>query len=91
MSTNDITGDRLVSKANSQAYRDQYDVIFGPKKETPMRKIYYWPDGYWCDKCELPYVEHKSDDFATFEVGYELEDHTVDEIVQGTLRAERHL
>jgi|688.fasta_scaffold1156027_1 hypothetical protein len=28
MSTNDITGDRLVSKAASKAYGDRYDMIF---------------------------------------------------------------
>lgn len=28
MSTNDVTGDRLVSKAASKAYGDNYDMIF---------------------------------------------------------------
>lgn len=29
--TNDVTGDRLVSKANNKDYRDNYDKIFGKK------------------------------------------------------------
>lgn len=32
-SHNDITGDALVSKRNNDAYRDNYDRIFGKKKE----------------------------------------------------------
>lgn len=31
---NDVTGDRIASKANSQAYRDGMDRIFGPKKRS---------------------------------------------------------
>lgn len=31
-STNDITGDYLVNKATTDAYRDGYDRIFGKKK-----------------------------------------------------------
>jgi hypothetical protein len=91
MSKNDITGDRLVSRTTSDAYRDHYDAIFGKKKETTMRKIYYWPDGHWCDKCDLPYTDHKSDDFSSFEVSYELMDEAIDNMVQGALRAERCL
>lgn len=29
---NDVTGYRIASKANSQAYRDSYEAIFGKKK-----------------------------------------------------------
>ena len=32
MSSNDITGARLVSKANTKEYEDNYDRIFGKKK-----------------------------------------------------------
>lgn len=34
---NDITGDTIATKATTQAYRDNYDAIFGKKKkpETP--------------------------------------------------------
>lgn len=32
MSINDITGDALISRASSDAYRDNYDRIFGKKK-----------------------------------------------------------
>jgi hypothetical protein len=31
MSTNDITGDEIKSKPTTQAYRDNYDLIFGNK------------------------------------------------------------
>jgi hypothetical protein len=31
--TNDITGDTLVSKAANNAYRNNWDAIFGPKQE----------------------------------------------------------
>ena len=30
---NDITGDSIKSKTSSQAYRDNWDAIFGKKKE----------------------------------------------------------
>ena len=33
--TNDITGDRLTSKGNSDKFRDSFDLIFG-KKEIPV-------------------------------------------------------
>ncbi len=30
---NPVTGDRLVSKASNQKYRDNWDAIFGNKKD----------------------------------------------------------
>jgi hypothetical protein len=33
MSRNEHTGDKLVSKANSDDYRDNYDAIFGVKEK----------------------------------------------------------
>jgi hypothetical protein len=35
--TNDVTGDKLINKRNSDAYRDNWDAIFG-KKEVPPPK-----------------------------------------------------
>lgn len=35
---NDITGDALVSKVTSDAYRSEYDRIFGKKKEEQTTK-----------------------------------------------------
>ncbi len=32
---NDITGDAIQTKGNSNAYRDNYDLIWGKKKMTP--------------------------------------------------------
>lgn len=38
-STNDVTHDRLVSKANSQQYRDNWEKAFAkPKPETKDKK-----------------------------------------------------
>lgn len=31
---NDITGDSLISKTNSESYRNNYDLIFGKKGKT---------------------------------------------------------
>jgi hypothetical protein len=31
--TNDITKDKLISKPNSDAYRDNFDAIFNKKKK----------------------------------------------------------
>ena len=36
MSTNNITGDNLISKANSKAYADNYDRIFRKVDETDI-------------------------------------------------------
>ena len=35
---NEITGDALVSKRNNDNYRDNYDRIFGKKKNVPQPK-----------------------------------------------------
>ena len=35
---NDITGDALVSKTPTDAYRDGWDAIFG-KKKTPLEQL----------------------------------------------------
>lgn len=56
-----------------------------------MRKIYYWPDGFWCDKTDLPYIDKRSDDFGWFEVGYEMEDETIDNMVHIKCAGERNL
>lgn len=57
MSKNDITGDALVSKAATQAYRDNYDLIFR-KDETPsdeqLQQFGYAPGDYYfkCARCK---------------------------------------
>tara|TARA_R110000803_G_scaffold172100_2_gene235018 strand:- start:795 stop:1049 length:255 start_codon:yes stop_codon:yes gene_type:complete len=33
--TNDITGDRLISRANSDKFKDNFDRIFGKKEAAP--------------------------------------------------------
>lgn len=30
---NDVTGDNIQSKVNSQAYKDNWDLVFGKKKD----------------------------------------------------------
>lgn len=32
---NDVTGDQIKSRGNSQQYKDNWDAIFGKKKEQP--------------------------------------------------------
>jgi len=60
MSTkNDITGDSLVSKASNEAYRNNFDNIFGKKKEQQTVNEYDdehdHEDGEWtCDHCGGP-------------------------------------
>ena len=34
--TNDITGDKLITKTTNDNYRDNYDRIFGKKKNVPQ-------------------------------------------------------
>lgn len=34
---NDITGDSLISKVNSETYRNNYDLIFGKGKKNEQR------------------------------------------------------
>ena len=36
-SRNDITGDEIKSKASNKAYEDNYDRIFGKKKEKTLK------------------------------------------------------
>jgi rubrerythrin len=38
-STNDITGARLVSKANTKEFEDNYDLIFGKKEDKVDKQI----------------------------------------------------
>ena len=38
MSTNNITGDALISKVNSQSYSDNYDAIFRKKLTEPIKE-----------------------------------------------------
>lgn len=36
---NDITGDSIQTRGTSEAYRDNYDLIFGKKKKTEAEKF----------------------------------------------------
>lgn len=36
---NDITGDSIQTRGTSDAYRDNYDLIFGKKKKTEAEKF----------------------------------------------------
>jgi len=56
---NDITGDSLVSKVATETYRDNWDLIFKPKKDTAMidehDNEHDHEDGEWtCDVCGGP-------------------------------------
>lgn len=54
--TNDITGDKLVSKASNDAYRDNWDAIFG-KKEVIVEERIPGPDD--CKTCGYGIEEHE--------------------------------
>ena len=62
----------------SQMVKDTCGI---PEKASQMRTIYFWPDGTWCDQGELGQYLHKSDDYGTLDVSYDLEDSSVDFIV----------
>ena len=42
MTKNEITGDKLISKKNSDAYRDNYDQIFNKKVDKVIEKKFHW-------------------------------------------------
>lgn len=46
MSTNDITGDRMVSRANTEAFENNYDAIFRKKQKAK----------YSVQRGEVPYL-----------------------------------
>ena len=52
MTKNDITGDKLISKSNSEAYRDNYDNIFKKEKE-------YQPVSHWWWIAVLPFLVYE--------------------------------
>lgn len=64
MSTNSITGDRLVSKT-SDAYRDNYDRVFGKKEPepTPKKQILVRNSGI-CAICKEEIVSKHRHDFV---------------------------
>ena len=42
MTKNDITGDKLISKKNTDNYRDNYDAIFNKKVDDVIEKKFHW-------------------------------------------------
>lgn len=50
---NDITGDRIVSKTNSDEYRGNYDVIFGKTKCERCGKTLFENHIHTCTPKEL--------------------------------------
>ena len=57
-SHNDITGDRIATKNVSDAYRNNYDLIFGNKKSKPVEECKKCPG---CDRKHCEQVEQKKD------------------------------
>ena len=43
MTKNDITGDKIQTRNNSDAYRDNYDAIFSKKVDLVEKKFHWWP------------------------------------------------
>lgn len=56
IATNDITGDAILSKSSTDAYRDGWDRIFGQKKEKSEN---YFNEISWptCSQCRQPWNE----------------------------------
>ncbi len=52
MTKNDITGDKIQTKSNSDAYRDNYDNIFKKEKE-------YQPVSHWWWLAVLPFLVYE--------------------------------
>ena len=50
---NDITGDKLVTKTATDAYRDGWDAIFG-EKITPLDELLMEMDALHDELCGIP-------------------------------------
>lgn len=61
-SKNDITGDKIKTKTISEDYRANYEHVFG------KREIFYFSDGTWCDRAELPYISASMGTYGDEEV-----------------------
>ena len=46
-----------------------------------MMQIHYWPDGTWCRDYDLVNYGWMSDDYATIEVSFDIDDEQIDDIV----------
>lgn len=46
-----------------------------------MITIYYWPDGTWCFRHELPWFNHMSDDHGTLQVSVETDEEQISRLV----------
>ena len=45
-------------------------------------KIYYWPDGCWCEESELQGMTHKSDDYTPLVLPDDTDCDEIDKLVQ---------
>jgi hypothetical protein len=54
--TNDITGDVIASRANTQAFEDGYDRIFRKPVEKPVVHYDRSPSNYWIQVGHSAYV-----------------------------------
>ena len=56
---NEITGDAIQTKTNSDAYRNNYDLIFGRKKDSTKEITSGVHDAESCDK-SVPEISQDS-------------------------------
>ena len=84
---NDITGDTIASKTTTDNYRDGWTNIF------KRREIFYFNDGTWCDRAELPYIaasmdvyENTDEEVKKLTIQGDVSDQQIDELVRAALR-----
>lgn len=53
-----------------------------------MKTILYWPDGTWCEPCDLRYLGHKSDDFTLMDIPDNYDDEQIGKVVVSELRSQ---
>lgn len=58
MSTNDITGDKIITKVSTDTYRNNYDMIFKKTKPCAFCAGFVNPK---CEEVKCPHKELKND------------------------------
>lgn len=53
---NDVTGDKLISKALSKEGKDNWDIIFGKKEDRPVQPEYI---PHWVLGCEQQCINYE--------------------------------
>ena len=63
MSRNDVTGDSLVSKSTTDAYRDGHELIWGKKETAPFKCVFCGRPSWYAPEDQTPPPDycHESD------------------------------